>query len=264
MELRTTMGKILLGMVGVALVVFVVVPWLQAPPPPASPASPDEIIQEVMGRPGENDGEAMDEADAVAGVLPEGEETVSPAPGSVAQPVEEGGEDQEVVGVLPAPLTPDEAVRDAVEAAVNQFAAAVLERLDEIVHASAGSPDAVVTASAPSVEEDETLGPAPQQVMEPVAPRRQGRRYPFGAEPVPALAGESEGAREGGAREAARRARGQPDGCGVGLGAQVPDGAVARHGRVVSGAEAGGSGQRQGLFRPGVCRQGGGRGDSGR
>ena len=98
----------------------------------------------------------------------------------------------------------------------------------------------------------------------PVAARRQGRRHPPGAEPVSALAGESEGAREGGAREAARRARGQPDGCGVGLGAQVPDGAGARHGRVVSGAQAGGSGQRQGLFRAGVCRQGGGRGDSGR
>ena len=108
MAWRTATGKILLalaGTVGVALVVFVVVPWLQAPPPPASP---DEIIQEVMGRPGENDGEAMDEADAVAGVLPEGEETVSPALGPVAQAVEEGGEDQEVVGVLPAPLTPDE------------------------------------------------------------------------------------------------------------------------------------------------------------
>ena len=185
MELRTATGKILLtlaGTVGVALVVFVVVPWLQAPPPPASP---DEIIQEVMGPLGENDGEAMDEADAVAGVLPEGEETVSPAP--VAQPVEEGGEDQEIVGVLPAPLTPDEvagamlapsvpdeeggdeaAEGEAVEAAVNQFAEAVLERLDEIVHASAGSPDAVVMASAPSVEEDEveTPSPEPQQVNE--------------------------------------------------------------------------------------------------
>ena len=75
MELRTTTGKDSVGDGGV------VVPWLQAPPPPASPASPDEIIQEVMGRPGENDGEAMDEADAVAGVLPEGEETVSPPPG---------------------------------------------------------------------------------------------------------------------------------------------------------------------------------------
>ena len=191
MELRTTTGKILLavaGTVGVALVVFVVVPWLQAPAPPVSPVSPDEIIQEVMGPPGENDGEVTDEADAVAGVLPEGEETVSPALGPVAQPVEEGGEDQEVVVVLPAPLTPDEvasamlepsvpdeeggdeaAEGEAVEAAVNQFAAAVLERLDEIVHASAGSPDAVVMASAPSVEEDETAGPAPQQVMEPVA-----------------------------------------------------------------------------------------------
>ena len=191
MELRTTTGKILLavaGTVGVALVVFVVVPWLQAPAPPVSPVSSDEIIQEVMGPPGENGGEAIDEADAVAGVLPEGEETVSPAPGPVAQPVEEGGEDQEVVGVLPAPLTPDEvagamlepSVPDeeggdeaagggAVEAAVSQFAAAVLERLDEIVHAAAGSSDAVVMASAPSVEEDEMVGPAPQQVMEPVA-----------------------------------------------------------------------------------------------
>ena len=83
MEMRTATGKILLalaGTVGVALVVFVVVPWLQAPAPPVSPVSSDEIIQEVMGPPGENDGEAMDEADAVAGVLPEGEETVSPAP----------------------------------------------------------------------------------------------------------------------------------------------------------------------------------------
>ena len=190
MEMRTATGKILLalaGTVGAALVVFVVVPWLQAPAPPVSPVSSDEIIQEVMGPLGENDGAAADEADAVAGVLPEGEETVSPALGPVAQPVEEGGEDQEVVGVLPAPLTPDEvasamldpsapdeeggdeaAVRDAVAAAVNQFAAAVLERLDEIVHASAGSPDAVVVASAPSVEEDETAGPAAQQVIEPV------------------------------------------------------------------------------------------------
>ena len=195
MAWRTATGKILLalaGTVGVALVVFVVVLWLQAPPPPASP---DEIIQEVMEPPGENGGEAIDEADAVAGVLPASEEIVSPALGPVAQPVEEGGEDQEVVGVLPAPLTPDEvagamlapsvpdeeggdeaAVRDAVEAAVNQFAAAVLERLDEIVHASAGSPDAVVMASAPSVEEDEeeTPGPVPQQVMEPVAAASTG------------------------------------------------------------------------------------------
>ena len=191
MELRTTTGKILLavaGTVGVALVVFVVAPWLQAPAPPVSPVSSDEIIQEVMGPPGENDGEATDEADAVAGVLPASEETVSPAPGPVAQAVEEGGEDQEVVGVLPAPLTADEvagamlapsapdeergdeaAEGEAVEAAVNQFAAAVLERLDEIVHAAAGSPDAVVVASAPSVEEEETAGPAPQQVIEPVA-----------------------------------------------------------------------------------------------
>ena len=202
MAWRTATGKILLalaGTVGVALVVFVVVPWLQAPPPPASP---DEIIQEVMGRPGENDGEAVDEADAVAGVLPASEEIVSPAP--VAQPVEEGGEDQEVVGVLPAPLTPDEvagamlapsvpdeeggdeaAVRDAVAAAVNQFAAAVLERLDEIVHASAGSPDAVVMASAPSVEEDETLGPAPQQVMEAVAAETAVETVERQAEPSP-------------------------------------------------------------------------------
>ena len=191
MEMRTATGKILLalaGTVGAALVVFVVVPWLQAPAPPVSFVSSDEIIQEVMGPPGENDGEVTDEADAVAGVLPEGEETVSPTPGPVAQPVEEGGEDQEVVGVLPAPLTADEvagalldpsvpdeeggdkaAEGEAVEAAVNQFAEAVLERLDEMVHAAAGSPDAVVMASAPSVEEDEMAGPAPQQVMEPVA-----------------------------------------------------------------------------------------------
>ena len=203
MELRTATGKILLGTVGVALMVFVVVLWLQAPPPPASP---DEIIQEVMEPPGENGGEAMDEGDAVAGVLPASEEIVSPALGPVAQPVEEGGEDQEVVGVLPAPLTPDEvagamlapsvpdeeggdeaAVRDAVEAAVNQFAAAVLERLDEIVHASAGSPDAVMMASAPSVEEDEeeTPGPAPQQVMEPVAAETAVETVERQAEPSP-------------------------------------------------------------------------------
>ena len=205
MAWRTATGKILLalaGTVGVALVVFVVVPWLQAPPPPASPASPEEIIEEVLASAGDEDGEAADEADAVAGVLPASEEIVSP--GSVAQPVEEGGEDQEVVGVLPAPLTPDEvagamlapsvpdeeggdeaAVRDAVEAAVNQFAAAVLERLDEIVHASAGSPDAVVMASAPSVEEDETLGPAPQQVMEAVAAETAVETVERQAEPSP-------------------------------------------------------------------------------
>ena len=62
MELRTTTGKILLalaGTVGVALVVFVVVPWLQAPAPPVSPVSSDEIIQEVMGPPGENGGEVI-------------------------------------------------------------------------------------------------------------------------------------------------------------------------------------------------------------
>ena len=79
MELRTARGKILLvlaGTVGAALVVFVVAPWLQAPAPP---------------------------------VLP-----VSSALGPVAQPVEEGGEDQEVVGELPAPLTPDE-VASAIE-----------------------------------------------------------------------------------------------------------------------------------------------------
>ena len=74
MAWRTATGKILLalaGTVGVALVVFVVVPWLQAPPPPASPASPEEIIEEVLASPGDEDGEAADEAgDAVAGVLP--------------------------------------------------------------------------------------------------------------------------------------------------------------------------------------------------
>ena len=121
MELRTTTGKILLavaGTVGVALVVFVVVPWLQAPAPPVSPVSSDEIIQEVMGPPGENDGEATDEADAVAGVLPASEETVSPAPGPDAEPVEEGGEDQEVVGVLPAPLTADEVAGAMLEPSV--------------------------------------------------------------------------------------------------------------------------------------------------
>ena len=174
MEMRTATGKILLalaGTVGAALVVFVVAPWLQSPPPPPSPASPDEIVQEVMGPLGEN----------------EGEETVPPALGPVAQPVEEGGADQEVVDVLPAPLTADEvasamldpsapdeeggdeaAVGGAVEAAVSQFAEAVLERLDEIVDASARLPDAVVMASAPSVDENETAGPAPQQVIEPV------------------------------------------------------------------------------------------------
>ena len=65
MEMRTATGKILLalaGTVGAALVVFVVVPWLQAPAPPVSPVSSDEIIQEVMGPPGENDGEVTDEA----------------------------------------------------------------------------------------------------------------------------------------------------------------------------------------------------------
>ena len=117
----------------------------------------------------------------------EGEETVPPALGPVAQPVEEGGADQEVVGVLPAPLTADEvagamldpsapdeeggdeaAVGGAVEAAVSQFAEAVLERLDEIVDAAARPTDAVVMASAPSVDENETAGPAPQQVIEPV------------------------------------------------------------------------------------------------
>ena len=193
MEMRTATGKILLalaGTVGAALVVFVVVPWLQAPAPPVSPVSSDEIIQEVMGPPGENDGEVTDEGDAVAGVPPASEETVSPAPGPDAEPVADVSGGQEVVGELPAPLTPDEvagamlapSVPDeeggdeaagggAVEAAVSQFAEAVLERLDEIVHASAGSPDAVVVASAPSVdgEEDETAGPAPQQVIEPVA-----------------------------------------------------------------------------------------------
>ena len=37
MEMRTATGKILLalaGTVGAALVVFVVAPWLQSPPPP--------------------------------------------------------------------------------------------------------------------------------------------------------------------------------------------------------------------------------------
>ena len=208
MELRTARGKILLGLagtVGVALLVFVVVPWLQSPPPPPLPASPDEIIQEVMGTVGENDGEAADEADAVAGALPEGEEIVSPALGPVAQPVEEGGEDQEIVGVLPAPLTPDEvasamldpsvpdeeggdeaAVGEAVEATVNRFTEAVLERLDEIVHASTGSPDAVVMASAPSVEEDEgeTAGPAPEQVIEPAAAEAQANETAAHVEPV--------------------------------------------------------------------------------
>ena len=193
MEMRTATGKILLalaGTLGVALVVFVVAPWLQSPPPPVSPVSPDEIIQEVMGPAAENDGELMDEADAVTGALPEVDEIILPALGPVAQPVAEDGEDQEVVGVLPAPLTPDEVASamvaptasdeeggdeaaggEAVEAAVSQFAEAVLERLEEIVHASAGSPDAVVMASAPSVEEGEgeTAGPAPEQVAEPVA-----------------------------------------------------------------------------------------------
>ena len=177
MELRTARGKILLvlaGTVGAALVVFVVAPWLQAPAPP---------------------------------VLP-----VSSALGPVAQPVEEGGEDQEVVGELPAPLTPDEVASaievasavlepsapdeergdeaaggEAVEAAVSQFAEAVLERLDEIVHASAGSPDVVVMASAPSVEEGEgeTAGPEPQQVIEPVAAETAVETAERQAEPPP-------------------------------------------------------------------------------
>ena len=201
MKWRTATGKILLGLagtVGVALVVFVVAPWSQAPAPPVSPVSPDEIIEEVMGPLGENDGEAADEADAVAGVLPEGEETVSPALGPVAQPVEEGGEDQEIVGVLPAPLTPDEVASailepsatdeeggdeavegEAVAAAVNQFAEAVLERLDEIVHASVGS--------APSVEEDEveTPGPEPEQVIEPVPAEAAVETVERQAEPPP-------------------------------------------------------------------------------
>ena len=193
MEMRTATGKILLALAGtaaVALVVFVVAPWLQAPAPPVSPVSSDEIVREVMGPLGENEGKAMGETEAVAGMLPEGEETVPPALGPVAQAVEEGGVDQEVVGVLPAPLSPDEVASamldssvpdeeggdeaaggEAVEAAVSQFAEAVLERLEEIVQASAGSPDAVVMASAPSVEEGEgeTAGPAPEQVTEPVA-----------------------------------------------------------------------------------------------
>ena len=210
MEMRTATGKILLalaGTLGVALAVFVVAPWLQSPPPPVSPVSPDEIIQEVMGPAAENDGELMDEAEAVAGALDEVDETILPAPGPDAEPVAEDGEDQEIVGVLPAPLTPDEVASamvapsatsapeeegrdevavgepveaeergdeaaggEAVESAVSQFAEAVLERLEEIVQASAGSPDAVVMASAPSVEEGEgeTAGPAPKQVTEPV------------------------------------------------------------------------------------------------
>ena len=202
MEMRTATGKILLagaGTAAVALVVFVVAPWLQSPPPPVSPVSPDEIIQEVMGAAAENDGELMDEADAVAGALAEVEEIILLALGPVAQPVEEGGEDQEVVGVLPAPLTLDEVpsamlepsepdeeggdeatAGEPVEAAVSQFAEAVLERLDEIVHASAGSPDAVVMASAPPVEEGEgeTSGAAPEQVIEPVAAERQAEPPP--------------------------------------------------------------------------------------
>ena len=200
MEMRT--AKILLalaGTVGVALLVFVVGPWLQAPALPVSPVSPDEIVQEVMGPPGENDGEAMDEADAVAGVLPASEEIVSPALGPDAEPVADVSGDQEIVGVLPAPLTPDEVASamvepsatdeergdeaaggEPVEAAVSQFAEAVLERLEEIVHASAGSADAVVMASAPSVEEGEgeTSGAAPEQVIEPVAAERQAEPPP--------------------------------------------------------------------------------------
>ena len=209
MEMRTATGKILLALAGtaaVALVVFVVAPWLQAPAPLVSPVSPDEIIQEVMGPLGENDGEATDEADAVAGAVPEVDEIILPAPRSDAEPVEEGGEDQEIVGVLPAPLTPDEVASamlepsatdeeggdevvegEAVAAAVNQFAEAVLERLEEIVHASAGSPDAVVMASAPSVEEGEgeTAGPAPEQVIEPVAAETAVETAERRAEPPP-------------------------------------------------------------------------------
>ena len=209
MEMRTATGKILLALAGtaaVALVVFVVAPWLQAPAPLVSPVSPDEIIQEVMGPLGENDGEATDEGDAVAGAVPEVDEIILPALGPVAEPVEEGGEDQEIVGVLPAPLTPDEVASamlepsatdeeggdevvegEAVAAAVNQFAEAVLERLEEIVHASAGSPDAVVMASAPSVEEGEgeTAGPAPEPVIEPVAAETAVETAERQAEPPP-------------------------------------------------------------------------------
>ena len=224
MEMRTATGKILLALAGtaaVALVVFVVPPWLQAPAPLVSPVSPDEIIQEVMGPPGENDGEATDEGDAVAGAVPEVDEIILPAPGSDAEPVADVSGDEEIVGVLPAPLTPDEVASamlepsatdeergdeaavgepveaeergdeaaggEAVEAAVSQFAEAVLERLDEIVHASAGSPDAVVVASAPSVdgEEDETAGPAPEQVIEPVAAETAVETAERRAEPPP-------------------------------------------------------------------------------
>ena len=194
MELRTATGKILLalaGTVGVALVVFVVVPWLQAPPPPASPASPEEIIEEVLASPGDEDGEAADEApgEAVSVAAPVTEETMSAAPVPVAESTSDGSENQAVVSELPPPLTADEvagAVLDQpasgmdggdeavaeqrIEAAVELFAEAVLEKLDEMVAAASPGPSgAVVTASAPSVDEDEdeTAGGAPEQGVAP-------------------------------------------------------------------------------------------------
>ena len=184
MAWRTATGKILLalaGTVGVALVVFVVVPWLQAPPPPASPASPEEIIEEVLASPGDEDGEAADEAP--------GEAVSVAAPVPVAASTADGSENQAVVSELPPPLTADEvagAVLDQpasgmdggdeavaeqrIEAAVELFAEAVLEKLDEMVAAASPGPsDAVVTASAPSVDEDEdeTAGGAPEQGVAP-------------------------------------------------------------------------------------------------
>ena len=194
MAWRTATGKILLalaGTVGVALVVFVVVPWLQAPPPPASPASPEEIIEEVLASPGDEDGEAADEApgEAVSVAAPVAEETMSAAPVPVAESTADGSENQAVVSELPRPLTADEvagAVLDQpasgvdggdeavaeqrIEAAVELFAEAVLEKLDEMVAAASPGPsDAVVTASAPSVDEDEdeTAGGAPEQGVAP-------------------------------------------------------------------------------------------------
>ena len=194
MAWRTATGKILLalaGTVGVALVVFVVVPWLQAPPPPASPASPEEIIEEVLASPGDEDGEAADEApgEAVSVAAPVAEEAMSAAPVPVAESTADGSENQAVVSELRRPLTADEvagAVLDQpasgmdggdeavaeqrIEAAVELFAEAVLEKLDEMVAAaSPGASDAVVTASAPSVDEDEdeTAGGAPEQGVAP-------------------------------------------------------------------------------------------------
>ena len=194
MERRTSTGKVLLalaGAVGAALVVFVLAPWLQSSPP--SPSSPDETMQEVLLLPGKGDGDAPNEADVASGVIPEGEggKMVSAPPGPVAPPVEVAGAHQEAVGELPAPLTADQvaaamldpaghdeggedegSMGQAADSAVNEFAAAVLKRLDDMVDAAAAPSDAVLVASAPSVDEDEdeTAGPERVPVDEPVPP----------------------------------------------------------------------------------------------